>query len=72
MKANVGTTDKFVRYLIAAAALIAAFTVATGVAFYVLVGVAVIMVLTAIVNFCPIYALFGVSTCPIKKASLQG
>lgn len=30
--------------------------------------VAVVLVLTAAVSFCPAYRLFGLSTCPVKKA----
>jgi drug/metabolite transporter superfamily protein YnfA len=69
MKANVGNTDKIIR--IVAAIIFAAlyFTgTVTGTAGYVLLALGGIFVLTSLVSFCPIYAVVGMSTCPVKKA----
>jgi hypothetical protein len=33
----------------------------------VLMAIAVVLTLTSFVSFCPLYALFGFSTCPNKK-----
>jgi len=30
-------------------------------------AVGVILVATGVTGFCPLYALFGVSTCPVKR-----
>ncbi|MDP5062258.1 MAG: DUF2892 domain-containing protein [Maribacter sp.] len=67
MKKNMGTTDKFIRITIAAALLIAFLTdTVTGVLGYVALAVAAIFVLTSFVSFCPLYTLFGGSTCKVK------
>lgn len=68
MKKNVGTIDKVVRLLLAAILIILFFTnVVAGVLGYVLLAVAGIFILTSLINFCPIWAIFGVNTCPVKK-----
>ncbi|WP_299323559.1 DUF2892 domain-containing protein [uncultured Maribacter sp.] len=67
MKKNMGTTDKFIRFIIAAALLIAFLTdTVTGVLGHVALAVAAIFVLTSFVSFCPLYTLFGGSTCKVK------
>lgn len=70
MHRNEGTTDRIVRLVIAAAAvgvgLAAGFTSVVGI---IAAVVAVIMVVTAATGFCPLYAVFGVSTCPNRAAS---
>ncbi|WP_076550571.1 YgaP family membrane protein [Maribacter ulvicola] len=68
MKKNMGTTDKFIRYIIAAVLLIAFFTGAvTGALGYIVLAVAGIFILTSFVSFCPLYTLIGANTCKIKK-----
>jgi len=63
-----GSTDKMVRVLVAiVAALLVYFQVVTGTLAYILIAVAAIFVLTSIVSFCPIYSLFGLNTCKVKK-----
>ena len=65
MKKNMGTVDKTVRIIIAAvvAGLYYAGTISgtLGIVLLVLAGV---FVLTSLVSFCPLYTLFGISTCP--------
>ncbi|MEI2766620.1 MAG: DUF2892 domain-containing protein [Dermatophilaceae bacterium] len=65
MKANVGNADKGVRVAIAVVAAILALTVAAGALKVVLWAVAAIMLVTAVVGFCPLYRLFGMSTCKV-------
>lgn len=62
---NVGSADKIIRYVIAiVAAIVAYMYMATlGIWFWVLVAVVVIMVGTALLNFCPLYSIFGIKTC---------
>lgn len=68
MKKNMGTTDKYIRFIIAAILLIAFFTNAvTGVLGYIALAVAAIFILTSFINFCPLYTLFGANTCKVKK-----
>ncbi len=63
-----GNTDKVIRVLIALAIAALFFTnVISGVLGIVLLVVAGIFVLTSVVNFCPIYAIFGISSCAVKK-----
>lgn len=68
MKKNMGRTDKAVRVLVAiAAALLVYFEVVSGTLAYILIAVAAIFVLTSVVSVCPIYSIFGISTCKVKK-----
>jgi hypothetical protein len=68
MKQNVGATDKIIRILLAIVFAALYFTnVATGTLGIVLLVLAVVFAATALVGFCPLYALFGLNTCPVKK-----
>lgn len=65
MKKNMGSTDKTVRLLVAAVAAGLFFTgTVVGTLGYVLLALAGIFTLTSLISFCPIYAIFGLSTCP--------
>ncbi len=65
MKKNMGSADRIIRVLIAATVAFLYFgNVITGIIGIVLLALAVIFVLTSLVSFCPIYALFGMRTCP--------
>ncbi len=69
MKANLGTTDKAVRLLAAVAIGILYFmNVITGTAAIVLLIVAILLILTSLISFCPIYYLLGIKT---RKKTLQ-
>ena len=63
MKANVGGIDKILR-LVAGAALIA--WAATGGPVWAYAGV--ILVVTGLLNFCPLYPLLGISSCKKSEA----
>ena len=68
MKANMGSTDKIVRIIIAAIVAYLYFTNAiTGTLGLVLLVFAVVFVLTSLISFCPLYSIFGISTCPVEK-----
>jgi Protein of unknown function (DUF2892) len=68
MKKNMGTADIIVRLLVAAVVAILYFTnVIGGTVGLVLLVLAGVFVLTSAVGFCPLYAIFGISTCPLKK-----
>ena len=70
MKKNMGTIDKVVRVTIAAIIAILYFTnVITGTLGIVLLILAGVLVLTSLISFCPIYRIFGLSTCPVKIQS---
>ncbi len=69
MKANLGMVDKVVRILAAVAIGILYFmNVITGTTAIVLLIVAIILVLTSLISFCPIYYLLGIKT---RKKSIQ-
>ena len=68
MKKNMGTLDKGIRFVIAIAiALLYYFDIITGTLAYILIAVAIIFLLTSFINFCPLYTLFGINTCKVKK-----
>ncbi|MCK5401070.1 MAG: DUF2892 domain-containing protein [Flavobacteriaceae bacterium] len=63
MKKNVGSTEKIVRYIVAAVAVWAAYTYQVASPWdYVLYAVAGIMVVTALANFCPLWTVFKINT----------
>jgi hypothetical protein len=67
MKSNVGNTDKAVRISITVLLAALYFTgTITGVFGVIALVVAGVFVLTSLVGFCPLYAIFGMSTCPRK------
>ena len=65
MKRNVGTADRIVRLILMVAFIAIGIAVggALGIVFFVL---AAVMLLTAVVGTCPLYAPFGISTCSTK------
>ena len=68
MKANMGTTDKIIRLLLAAVFATLFFTeTVKGTIGLVLLVLAIVFTLTSFVSFCPLYAPFGISTCTTQK-----
>lgn len=67
MKLNMGGADRIIRALIAVAIAVLYFAnVITGTLAIVLLIVGAVFLLTSIVGFCPLYAPFGIRTCPKK------
>lgn len=67
MKKNVGTTDKWIRVIIALIIVALYFgNVITGTLAIVLLVVAGIFILTGFVGFCGLYTLLGINTCTKK------
>lgn len=65
MKKNMGITDRWVRLVLAAIFVLAYFTeTVTGTLGIILLVLAGIFLLTSLVRFCPLYAPFGIRTCP--------
>jgi hypothetical protein len=68
MRRNEGNVDRVIRVVVAAAAAGGAVAVGpgspAGIALFVVAGV---MLATAAVGFCPLYALLGVDTCPATR-----
>ena len=68
MKNNMGNTDRIVRILIAILFVALYFTnTVSGTLGIVLLVIAGILTLTSLVNFCPLYKLLGIDTCPAEK-----
>lgn len=69
MKKNMGGADRIIRILIAAIVVaLYYFEVIDGTLGIILLILAGIFVLTSFVSFCPLYTLFGISTCSVKKS----
>lgn len=68
MKKNMGTSDKIIRIIIAIVIGVLYFTnILTGTLGIALLILSGIFILTSILNFCPIYSIFGLKTCSIKN-----
>ncbi|MBK6363635.1 MAG: DUF2892 domain-containing protein [Saprospiraceae bacterium] len=68
MKANMGSTDKIIRIIIAVVIAALYFgNIITGTLGLVLLVLAGVFVLTSVISFCPLYAPFGISTCNTKQ-----
>lgn len=67
MKKNLGTVDRVIRALFAVVVAILYFTgYITGTLGIVLLVVAGVLLATSLISFCPIYAMFGLNSCPRK------
>lgn len=63
MKANMGNLDKGIRIAIAIVIAILYFTnMISGLTATILLGIALIFILTSFISFCPLYYPFGIST----------
>lgn len=67
MKANMGTTDKFVRVLIGILiAVLYYLDIISGMTAIIILAFGIILLITSLINFCPLYTLFGINTCKRK------
>lgn len=65
MKANLHSLDRIVRLLFAIVVAVLYYTgIITGTLAMVLGIAAIVLLLTGLVNFCPLYAVLGISTKP--------
>ena len=63
-----GSADRAIRVLIAAViATLYFMNVITGTLGIILLVLAGVFVVTSLVSFCPLYSIFGMSTCAVKK-----
>lgn len=68
MKKNLNSTDRIIRVLISLVFAILFFSgTVTGIFGIILLALGVIFTLTSVISFCPIYAIFGMSTCSVKN-----
>ena len=72
MVRNESTADRIIRLVVAVVAAVVAFTVGAGSALgIVLLVVGAVMLVTAAVGFCPLYRVFGLSTCPMPRSQVR-
>jgi hypothetical protein len=68
MKKNMGSTDKIIRIVIAAILGVLYYTgTISGTLGIVLLVLAGVFIATSLISFCPLYAIFGIRTCPVKE-----
>jgi hypothetical protein len=65
MEKNVGNTDRLIRVIIGLALLSMLVFVEGSLKWLGLIGL--VPLLTAAMSWCPLYSLFGLRTCPMKK-----
>ncbi|MFV0408851.1 MAG: DUF2892 domain-containing protein [Paracoccus sp. (in: a-proteobacteria)] len=68
MTPNVGTVDRIIRALIGIVLLYLAFFsgvpfFAAGIGKFLAILVGIVMLVAAVVRVCPLYSIFGISTC---------
>lgn len=69
MKKNLGPADRFIRIVLGLAFAYLYFgEIVTGTWGIVLIVLSGVFVITSIIGFCPLYAPFGINTCPTRKA----
>ena len=67
MKKNMNSLDRVVRILLAVAFAVLYFTgTVTGTIGLVLLVLGGVFLFTALVSYCPLYAIFGLSTCKVE------
>lgn len=68
MHKNMGTTDRILRILAAIAIAILYFTNVIQGPFAIALGIlAVILMVTSLIGYCPLYGPFGIKTCKKKN-----
>jgi hypothetical protein len=68
MVKNMGRTDKLIRMAIALViASLYYFGYITGTLAIILLAIGIVMALTSVLNFCPLYKLVGINTCEVKR-----
>lgn len=66
MTTNVGTIDRVLRVAIGVALI--AFALMSTASYAWLAWIGIVPILTAAVGWCPAYFIFGLRTCPMKRA----
>ena len=67
MKANMGTADKFIRVLIGVLiAVLYYLNVISGTTAIIILAIGIVLLITSLVSFCPLYTLLGINTCKRK------
>jgi hypothetical protein len=66
-KTNVGSIDRILR-IVVGLALLAGFFLNPDASLRWLYLIGIVPLLTGLMSTCPIYAMLGISTCPMKKS----
>lgn len=68
MKKNMGSADRIIRLIVAAIIAVLYFTnVINETLGLILLFIAGVFALTSFISFCPLYPIFGLSTCAANK-----
>jgi Protein of unknown function (DUF2892) len=68
MKANMGGVDRTIRVVVAILVAVLYFTgTISGTLGLVAIVLAGVFLATSLISFCPLYAIFGINTCPMKQ-----
>lgn len=63
-----GSTDKIIRVIVALVFAALYFTgTITGTLGVILLVLGAVFILTSVISFCPLYTIFGMSTCSVKN-----
>jgi hypothetical protein len=63
---NVGSIDRIIRIVLGVALLFAFFAMPEA-SYRWLLLIGIVPLATALMGSCPLYSIFGISTCPMKK-----
>lgn len=67
MTKNVGSIDRILR-IVVGLALLAGFFLNSGGSYSWLYLIGIVPLATGLMSTCPLYSIFGISTCPTKKS----
>jgi len=68
MTKNMGSVDKLIRIILACLFIVLYFTgTISGTVGTILLIVGGVFIATSFISFCPLYKIFGISTCKIKN-----
>jgi len=71
MKKNMGSTDKFVRLVLAIVLILLFYKeIVTGTLGIIALILAFILTITSLISFCPLYTVFGINTCKTQEKQL--
>ncbi len=65
---NEAPLDRGIRAVVGVLALIAGFTMLSGLWQIIAGVVGLVLLVTAAIGICPLYSVLGISTCPVKPA----
>ena len=72
MKKNMGSTDKFVRLVLAIVLILLFYKeILTGTLGIIALALALVLTITSLISFCPLYTLLGINTCKTQEKQLD-